>query len=331
MFNPTLANGTRTPKPAALPLGLVAGDLQEVERIYDEALNPFRARFAPIVNHLKHYRGKRLRPMLLLLAGHACGKVNRAHHVLGAVVEMIHTATLVHDDILDCAETRRHVRTVNAAWGDRTSLLLGDMLFSAAFRLCSTVDATACEWIGAATNRVCAGELLQVSLAGNLDMTAETYYEIVAGKTGALTECCARLGARHAGASADAIDRLAQFGRDLGVAFQIADDVLDLVGNEATAGKTLGTDLDQQKLTLPVIQALAELPDEDADGLRHALKRGSSTEVVELLASAGTIDLAQAEARRIAIAAKRALGTLPATPYRAALEQLADWAIARDR
>ena len=186
MFNSALANGTRIHKPAALPLSLVAADLVEVERIYDDALAPFAPASAPIVQHLKHYRGKRLRPALVLLAGHACGTVTRAHHILGAVVEMIHTATLVHDDVLDEADTRRHLPTVNAAWGTKTSLLLGDMLFSAAFRLCSTVDATACEWIGDATNRVCAGELLQVSRAGDLDLSEEDYFEIVAGKTGGL-------------------------------------------------------------------------------------------------------------------------------------------------
>lgn len=331
MFNSTLANGTRTYKTPALPLSLVADDLREVERAYDEALDPFRTRFAPIVNHLKHYRGKRLRPVLLLLAGHACGKVTRAHHVLGAVVEMVHTATLVHDDVLDCADTRRHVRTVNAAWGDRTSLLLGDMLFSAAFRLCSTVDATACEWIGDATNRVCAGELLQVTLAGNLKLSEETYLDIVGGKTGALTECCTRLGARYAGATAEVVGRMAEYGRQLGIAFQIVDDVLDLSGDEAAAGKTLGTDVDQQKLTLPLIRALSELSDEDAGRLRSALQRVSGDEVRELIAATGAVESARSEARQYVAAARRALTVLPASPHRAALDQVAEWAVKRDR
>src|SRR3954469_13541636 len=206
MLNSALANGTRTTKGTPLPLWLVAADLAEVDRLYDDALLPFRARFGPIVQHLKHYRGKRLRPALLLLARHACGTVARAHHVLGAVVEMVHTATLVHDDVLDEADTRRHLPTVNATWGSKTSLLLGDMLFSAAFRLCSSVDAKACEWVGDATNRVCAGELLQVSRAGDLGLSEEDYFEIVGGKTGALTECCTRLGAHYAGATSEVVD-----------------------------------------------------------------------------------------------------------------------------
>src|SRR5262245_52263914 len=329
MLNPAQVNGSRTAKLAALPASLVAGDLREVERIFDDALAPFRGRFAPIVNHLKHYRGKRLRPVLLLLAGHACGTVSRVHHVLAAVVEMVHTATLVHDDVLDEADTRRHVRTVNAGWGSKTSLLLGDMLFSAAFRLCSTVDARACEWVGDATNRVCAGELLQVSQAGNLELGEEDYFEIVAGKTGALTECCTRLGAYYAGASPEIVISAADYGRQLGVAFQIADDVLDLKGEAFVVGKTLGTDLKQQKLTLPLIRALAELPADEADRLRGAFRHGAVGDTVDALATTSAIESVEVEARRIAASARRALAGLPASPYRTALEQIADWAVKR--
>jgi octaprenyl-diphosphate synthase len=329
MLNPP--TGIRPTKGPALPLSLVADDLGEVDRIYDEALLPFRMRFGPIVQHLRHYRGKRLRPALLLLAGHACGTVTRAHHILGAVVEMVHTATLVHDDVLDEADTRRHLATVNAAWGSKTSLLLGDMLFSAAFRLCSTVDAQACTWVGDATNRVCAGELLQVSRAGDLDLTEDDYFEIVAGKTGALTECCTRLGAHYAGASPDMVERLADYGRDLGVAFQIADDVLDLSGNASTIGKTLGTDVEQQKLTLPLIRALAELPAAETERLKKAVRNGAVAAVSDALAAAGTVESAMADARRIAATARKAVSGLPPTPYRTALEQVAEWAVKRDR
>ena len=329
MINPALANGSRTHKPTAPPLSLVATDLAEVERIYDAALAPFRSRFGPIVQHLKQYRGKRLRPALVLLAGHACGKVTRAHHILGAVVEMVHTATLVHDDVLDEADTRRHLPTVNAEWGTKTSLLLGDMLFSAAFRLCSTVDARACEWVGDATNRVCAGELFQMSQAGNLELREEDYFEIVAGKTGALTECCTRLGAHYAGAAPEIVISAADYGRELGMAFQIADDVLDLKGEAYVVGKTLGTDLKQQKLTLPFIRALAELPTEETERLRANFRDGAVIDAVDALATTTAIESVEAEARRIAASARRALTALPASPYRTALEQITDWAVKR--
>src|ERR1700722_16924561 len=140
--------------------GPIAADLEEVERILGKSLRNRHARVAQVVDHVRHYRGKRLRPVLLLLCARACGKVSSPHHVLGAVVEMIHTATLVHDDVLDGARVRRRVGTVNALWGTQTSVLLGDYLFTPAFHLASTLDdARVCRLIGEATDRVCEGEL----------------------------------------------------------------------------------------------------------------------------------------------------------------------------
>ena len=176
---------------SAAPVDLlapVAGDLEEVERILADALHSRAPRVAEVIAHVRHFRGKRLRPVLLLLTARACGPVTPSHHVLGAVVEMIHTATLVHDDVLDGATVRRHVPTVNAGWGVPASILLGDHLFTRSFHLASTVDARACRLIGEATNRVCAGELRQVCERGNLHLTESDYFAIVVGKTAALTE-----------------------------------------------------------------------------------------------------------------------------------------------
>src|SRR5262249_21527118 len=154
----------------------------------------------------------------------------------------------------DHATVRRHAATVNAAWGNQASVLLGDYLFTHAFHLTATLgDARPCELIGEATNRVCEGEVSQICQRGNLALTEAEYLDIIDGKTAELTSCCCRLGALYAGAAADVVEGLARYGRWLGMAFQIADDLLDLVGEERHAGKTLGTDLEQQKLTLPVI------------------------------------------------------------------------------
>src|SRR5499427_2714207 len=177
--------------PAAAPANLcvpIAGDLAEVERILTEALRCRHPRVAEVVDHVRHYRGKRLRPVLLLLAARACGPVTPAHHILGAVVEMIHTATLVHDDVLDSATVRRHVPTVNAAWGNQASILLGDYLFTHAFHLSSTLDdVRACRLIGEATYRVCEGELHQVCERGNLGLAETAYFDIIDAKTAELT------------------------------------------------------------------------------------------------------------------------------------------------
>src|SRR5688572_9736399 len=182
-----------------LPFAPVAADLEAAEHVFAAALAGYRSPVAPLVEHLSHYRGKRLRPALLLVAARACGGVVPAHHTLAAAVEMIHTATLVHDDVLDEAGVRRHVRTVNAEWGNKVAVLFGDALFTHAFHLASLVDGRACRVIGEATNRVCAGELRQVCERGNLHLTEAEYFAVIDGKTAALTECCGRLGGLYAG------------------------------------------------------------------------------------------------------------------------------------
>src|SRR4051812_14235611 len=213
--------------PAAKPVGplfaLIARDLDAAERVYHETLASDQPHLARLIGHLEHYRGKRLRPALLLLAARACGEVTTAHHVLGAVVEMIHTATLVHDDVLDNASVRRHVATANARWGNHNSILLGDYLFTHAFYLASTLgDARACRIIGESTNRVCEGELRQGLERGNLGLTEADYYDIIDGKTAELIACCGRLGALFSGAGSDVVEAMTRYGRWLGMAFQIA-------------------------------------------------------------------------------------------------------------
>jgi octaprenyl-diphosphate synthase len=324
-----LANGKlRTP---ALPFGPIQPDLDAAERIFAATLAEYRHPIAPLVRHLAHYRGKRLRPAVLLLAAKACGGVRPAHHTLAAAVEMVHTATLVHDDVLDNASVRRHVKTVNAGWGEKTAVLMGDMLFTHAFHLTSTVDGRACELIGEATNRVCAGELRQVCERGNLKLTEADYFALIDGKTAALVECCGRLGAEYAGASTVIADRLAAFGRNLGLAFQVADDLLDLCGEEATTGKTLGTDLAQRKLTLPLIDCLNRLPAAEAEDLRSQLRDAviDAGRVREALTRTGSILYATKKAEDFARKAKRELAELPLTECKSILESLADWAIHR--
>ncbi len=318
--------------PAGGPFAVVAADLDIADRIFAATLAPYPPPVGDLVGHLKHYRGKRLRPALLLLTARAVGRVTPAHHTLAAVVEMIHTATLVHDDVLDDAATRRHVRTVNAGWGNKASILFGDLLFTHAFHLSSGVDRQACQLIGEATNRVCAGELKQVCGRGDLHLTEAAYFGILDGKTAALTEVSTRLGALYAGASDEVAEHLAAFGRNLGMAFQVADDVLDLTGDAATAGKTLGTDLDQLKLTLPLIHALNHLPPAAADALRGVLRSdtpGKAAAVSGALAATGALAYARRRADEFARAAAAALGCLPRSESRAVLETLPAWAVRR--
>jgi octaprenyl-diphosphate synthase len=236
----------------------IAEELAEVEALLKREL---RSDY-PFVDELVRYGcllgGKRLRPALLLLTAKAIsGRVTREHITLAAVVEMIHTATLVHDDILDEAQMRRHLATVNARWDNEASVLLGDFLFTHAFYLASTLDSPlGCRLIGRATNIVCEGELRQKGTRGNFEISEAEYLEIIEAKTAELTAVSCRLGALFAGASEDVVEQMDCFGRDLGIAFQISDDLLDVLGEERTTGKSLGTDLEKRKPTLPIIRTL---------------------------------------------------------------------------
>jgi octaprenyl-diphosphate synthase len=324
------------PPTMAPPLDLygpVAADLEEVERILSQTLKSRYAQVQPVVDHVRHYRGKRLRPVLLLLTARACGKLTPAHHVLGAVVEMIHTATLVHDDVLDDASVRRHVPTVNAGWGIHNSVLLGDYLFTHAFHLASTLDdVRACRLIGKATNRVCEGELCQGLERGNLDLTETAYFDMIDGKTAELLACACQLGALFSGASTEVVQALTRFGRYVGLAFQIADDLLDLVGDEQTTGKSLGTDLEQQKMTLPLIRVLQAGPTGLAERVRQILaapgdhKRESLRPV---LAESDGLDYARRKAEELAGRARKELACVPPSMCRAILEAVTERVVHR--
>jgi octaprenyl-diphosphate synthase len=248
----------------------IAQDLEASEVIYREELKSRIPFVQQLVDHAARFQGKRLRPTLLLLSAQACGGVRPIHHQLAAVVEMIHTASLVHDDILDDAMVRRHAATINVEWGNEPAVLLGDYLFTHAFHLAAATGSTvACQWIARATNRVWEGEMTQTHHRGNLELDELTYFDIIRGKTAELTAVSAALGAYFADSDPLVVEALEAYGTNLGIAFQIVDDLLDILGDERNTGKSLGTDLDKTKLTLPIIRFLASAPVEDADNLRR--------------------------------------------------------------
>lgn len=308
---------------------LVGEDLLQVEAIFREELKSAKPCVRDIFAHVSKFRGKRLRPMLLLLSAQATGGVNHNHRVLSAVVEMIHTATLVHDDVLDEAETRRHVATVNARWNNETSVLYGDFLFTHAFHLAASLESTkACRMIGRATNIVCEGELLQISERGNVALDEARYLEIIDGKTAELCALCCELGAIYADANLETIAALEEYGRSLGMAFQIADDLLDLLGSEAVAGKSLGTDLQKQKMTLPLIRLVATASDTDAAAIRDLLSRPdehTAAALLPFLEQSDALEYTRARAAEYAAAARAQLAILPASPAKRTLEAITDF------
>ena len=312
---------------------LIGSELREVEQIFQDEIGTRHPFVREVLAHMAGYRGKRLRPVLLLLSAQAAGGIEQLHLVLAAVVEMIHTATLVHDDVLDEATTRRHVATINSRWTNETSVLLGDYLFTHAFHLASSFgDATACRMIGRATNIVCEGEMAQVADCGNLTLTEEQYLDIIEAKTAELCAISCALGGHYAGASPAHCDALDGFGRSLGIAFQIADDLLDVVGSEHKTGKSLGTDLQKQKLTLPIIHLLSQAPAGRRDEIRELLARPDErtrSALAPLLECSGALRYARARADEFTVAARQHLAVLQETPARQLLEDMADFVIAR--
>lgn len=250
-----------SPDPARQALarlyGPVIGPLADVEKRFTRELQSPYESLMPVLRHGTQLGGKRLRPAMLLLSGAAVGELTSEHNVLATVIEMLHTATLVHDDVLDEANTRRHVATVNARWNNHTSILLGDYLFSQGFRLAASLPSTeACQWIGEAARLVCEGELRQILQRDELSIDEDTYLEIIRGKTAELCRVACQLGAKFSGGDESSVHAFGAYGDAVGVAFQIADDYLDLWGEDVTVGKTLGTDIAQGKTTLPIIRLL---------------------------------------------------------------------------
>jgi len=290
---------------------------------------------APILRHGVQLGGKRLRPALLLLAGIAVDPqaVSEDHVTLGVVLEMVHTATLIHDDVLDEADTRRRVQTVNAVWGDHVSILLGDYLFSQAFRLSATLDSTeACRWIGEASRKVCEGELRQVLARNHAELDEASYIEMIRGKTAELCSVACRLGASQAGATPEMVTHLADYGTALGIAFQIADDYLDLWGDSETVGKTLGTDLRQGKWTLPILRLLQTASGQESLRIRSILAGPPESRFDQLMPLVDTTDARQ-YTRQVAESfrdqACQSLDCLVNSPAKRALTDLATFSISR--
>lgn len=310
----------------------LATDLHEVNHILARQLKTSSAFVSDITEHVSHYRGKQLRPMLLLLTHRMIGgETTRESRMLAAAVEMIHTATLVHDDVIDEADTRRHVATVHRRWNTETSVLLGDYLFSRSFQLAaSTGDAEACRLIGLATNRTCEGELNQMA-ARVADFTSEVdYFRIVRDKTGQLFGLSCLLGSR-AGGGNDKQQRAARrFGLRLGMAFQIADDVLDLNGPGEVTGKDAGNDLQNNRQTLPIIRAIQSLTECEHSRLRQLLAGDSPENLAGNRAIQEGIGSALETADVLVSRAMADLAHFPSCPDRRLLEAIASFAVCRD-
>jgi octaprenyl-diphosphate synthase len=290
-----------------------------------------------LINQIGHYivnsGGKRLRPLGVLLSARACGYRGDRHVDLAAVIEFIHTATLLHDDVVDGSEQRRHRETANAVWGNAASVLVGDFLYSRSFEMMVEVGSMpVMDILSHATNRISEGEVLQLLNCNDPTTTEARYMEVIERKTATLFEAGTRIGAVLSESSTAIERQLADYGRFLGIAFQLVDDALDYRAKGEELGKNLGDDLAEGKPTLPLIRAMEVGTSAQRALLREVIETGGRERIAEVAAaidSTSAIDYTISLARRYAGDARVALSPLPESAARIALERLADFAVER--
>jgi octaprenyl-diphosphate synthase len=312
---------------------LVADDLQRVDHTIVQRL----ASDIVLVNQVSQYiiggGGKRLRPLSVVLAARACGHQGQKHVPAAAIIEFIHTATLLHDDVVDSSEMRRGRDTANHVFGNEASVLVGDYLYSRAFQMMVELgDLRIQEVMANATNTIAEGEVLQLMNAHDPETTEQRYLEVIYRKTAKLFEAGAQMAAILSGSPREIEQAMVDYGRHLGTAFQLVDDALDYRATAEELGKNLGDDLAEGKPTLPVIYALAHAPAAEAARLRDAIETGGIDDldqITRLIETSGGLEYTARMARREKELAVEALGRLPASNYRDALVSLADFAVAR--
>ncbi|HHI75947.1 MAG TPA: octaprenyl diphosphate synthase [Gammaproteobacteria bacterium] len=312
---------------------LIADDLKATNQLILDRLSSD----VVLINQIGHYivgsGGKRLRPMIVLLSARALGYTGATHVDLAAIVEFIHTATLLHDDVVDGSELRRNRDTANAVWGNAASVLVGDFLYSRSFEMMVAVDSMrVMEILSTATNQIAEGEVLQLLNCNDPDTDEARYREVVLRKTATLFEAGARLGAVIAGACEAEEQAMADYGLHLGMAFQMIDDALDYGSSDADIGKNIGDDLAEGKPTLPLIRAMQVADADTRAMLREVIQQGGADRVEEVrraIESTDAIEYTARLAREEADRAKQAIADLPSSAYLTALAALADFAVDR--
>jgi octaprenyl-diphosphate synthase len=279
---------------------IIEEELTRVKALIERDLRDCSEPVRSLVACVNAGQGKMIRPGLALLSGVACGGVTENHIKAAAIFEMIHNVSLLHDDVVDEGESRRGVPTINSVHGNESAVLLGDLLLGRVMQMCVGLDKRVAEIIALAAMRTCEGELRQISQRGNWSLSESGYIEIIAGKTAALFEGVCATGAVLAGAGESTVQTLAAYGRNTGIAFQITDDLLDLVGEQDKTGKAVGNDLDHNKLTLPLIHLLKTAGKTEKEKVKQILlqQKGDAgrMELVARLNACGSIEYARARA-----------------------------------
>ncbi len=312
---------------------LVAKDMEGVNANIRAQLHSDVILIQQMGEYIVNSGGKRLRPVIAVLSARACGYEGVKHFMAAAIVEFIHTATLLHDDVVDASDLRRGKETANSIWGNEASVLVGDFIFSRSFEMMVEVgDMRVMEILSTTSNMIAEGEVLQLLNCNEPDTTEEQYMEVIRCKTAKLFGAAAQLGAVLSGQSNEVEQALLEFGMHLGTAFQLIDDVLDYRADADTMGKNVGDDLAEGKPTLPIIQALKKCTPEQSRVLSNIIKTGDRdqlSQVLEIIDSTSAINYTEQAAIKQAEKAKQLLAVLPDSEYKTALSSLADFSVSR--
>lgn len=311
----------------------LAADMRAVDAVIRQRLDSEVALVRTVAEHIVSSGGKRLRPALVILSAGAFGYAGAHHHQLAAVVEFIHTATLLHDDVVDASDLRRGQATANALFGNAASVLVGDFVYSRAFQMMVEVGSMRIMQVLAdATNVIAEGEVLQLMNCNDPDIDQQSYLQVIRFKTAKLFEAATRLGAILGGSTRAEEEAMALYGMHLGTAFQLIDDVLDYSGDAAEIGKSLGDDLAEGKPTLPLIHAMRTGTPAQAALVRNAIENGGREDFAAVLAAieaTGALEYTREAARREAQAAQASLSLLPDSPHKDSLLELASFSVTR--
>ena len=312
----------------------IENELDKFNQFFRDSLKSKVGLVDLVTRYILKQKGKKIRPLLVLLASKVCGGVSERSFRGSVLVELLHTATLVHDDVVDGAETRRGLPSINAVWKNKISVLMGDYLLARGLMIAvEGDDFDFLKTITQTVKRMSEGELLQISKTRKLDNDEETYYRIISDKTASLLETCCEIGARAATDDPQKIEAMRLFGLSLGIAFQIRDDILDYTGKTNIIGKPLGGDIKEKKLTLPLIYSLKKADKSEAGRIikliKSGRKKGRIKEVIEFVINMGGIDYAENAALEHAEKAKSSLSIFEDSESRSSLINLVDFVIQR--
>ncbi len=311
----------------------IADDMHMVDGVIRQSLHSEVALVNQVADYIVNSGGKRLRPMLVLLSAGLFGKIQPQHHQLAAVVEFIHTATLLHDDVVDASSKRRGQNTANALFGNAASVLVGDFVYSRAFQMMVSVqNMRVMEVLSSATNVIAEGEVLQLLNVHNADITDDAYLQVIHYKTAKLFEAATRLGAIISNASAHDEASLTVYGMHLGTAFQLIDDMLDLSGNSDAIGKNLGDDLAEGKPTLPLLYAMRNSNAAQSQMIRNAIEQGGLEhlpQVIEAVKNSGALEHVKKLAEAETTICRSAIAHFPESKFKQALIELTNFAVNR--